>query len=213
VLSGPAGGVIGARAIARQCRVSPALSLDMGGTSTDVSLLTADPGWTTRAAIDGLPIALPMVDVHTIGAGGGSLAAVDAGGALRVGPRSAGADPGPAAYGRGGTQPTVTDANLVLGRLPPDTFTAGGLQPDPEAAARALDRLAEQAGLVPPPGLDRAAAAALGVIEVVNAHMARACRVVSLERGQDPADLTLIAFGGAAGLHAADLPGSWESGG
>src|SRR5207253_7434292 len=163
------------------------ISFDMGGTSTDVCLIAG--GKVERAAertVGGLPIRLPTVDVHTVGAGGGSIAWRDAGGALRVGPRSAGAFPGPACYGRGGTEPTVTDANLLLGRLP-DTL-AGGIELDRAAAARALG------------SLDPA-----DVVRAVNAEMLRALRVVSVERGHDPRDFALVAFGGAGPLHACDL--------
>jgi N-methylhydantoinase A len=187
LLSGPAGGVVGAARIAELAGFGDAIAFDMGGTSTDVCLI-AD-GVAERSlerTIGGLPIRLPSVDVHTVGAGGGSIAWVDAGGALRVGPESAGADPGPASYGRGGRRPTVTDANLLLGRLP--GRLADGLELDLAAAERALD------------GLDPA-----HVIEVVNAEMLRALRVVSVERGRDPRGMALVAFGGAGPLHACSL--------
>ena len=187
LLSGPAGGVVGAARIATAAGFEDAISFDMGGTSTDVCLI-AD-GMAERSAertIAGLPIRLPSVDVHTVGAGGGSLAWVDAGGALRVGPESAGADPGPACYGRGGRRPTVTDANLLLGRLPPRL--ADGLELDAAAAEGALGDLAPA-----------------DVISVVNAEMLRALRVVSVERGRDPRELALVAFGGAGPLHACEL--------
>jgi N-methylhydantoinase A len=159
----------------------------MGGTSTDVCLiLDGEVGRSSERVVGGLPIRLPSVDLHTVGAGGGSIARVDAGGALRVGPESAGAFPGPACYGRGGELPTVTDANLALGRLP--RRLAGGLELDPDAAERALD------------GIDPR-----GVVEVVNAEMLRALRVVSVERGHDPRELALVAFGGAGPLHACEL--------
>jgi N-methylhydantoinase A len=186
LVSGPAGGVVGAGLIARGAGFEHAISFDMGGTSTDVCLL---PGG--RAArvhervVGGFPIRLPTVDVHTVGAGGGSLVRRDAGGAIRVGPESAGARPGPACYGAGGG-PTVTDANLLLGRLPSEL--PGGLVLDPEAAAAALD------------DVDPAA-----VVEVVNAEMLRALRVISVERGHDPRDFALVAFGGAGPLHACAL--------
>ena len=205
LLSGPAGGVVGAAQVARQAGFDRALTFDMGGTSTDVSLVDGQPHLTTEAELDGLPLRLPVVDIHTIGAGGGSVAWVDAGGALRVGPRSAGADPGPACYGRGGREATVTDANLVLGRLPPEAFTAGGLRLDPEAARRALADLAREAGYQGRGDLAPEEAAALGVVQVAEAHMARALRVISVARGHDPADFVLVAFGGAGGLHAAAL--------
>jgi N-methylhydantoinase A len=187
LVSGPAGGVVGAARIAAAEGFPNAIAFDMGGTSTDVCLI-AD-GVAERAnerLVAGLPIRLPTVDIHTVGAGGGSIARVDAGGAVRVGPESAGAEPGPACYGRGGERPTVSDANLVLGRLP--TRLAGGVELDREAAERALGSLDPVA-----------------VVEVVNAEMLRALRVVSVERGHDPADFALVAFGGAGPLHACAL--------
>src|SRR6266536_756162 len=187
LVSGPAAGVVGASHIAALAGIQDAIALDMGGTSTDVCLIAG--GRAERASertVDGLPIRLPTVDLHTVGAGGGSLVWRDAGGALRVGPQSAGADPGPACYGHGGTQGTVTDANLLLGRLPQQL--AGGVELDRAAAERALA------------GIDPAA-----VVEVVNAEMLRALRVVSVERGHDPADFALVAFGGAGPLHACEL--------
>jgi N-methylhydantoinase A len=187
LVSGPAGGVVGAGLVARLAGFPNAISFDMGGTSTDVCLIVE--GAAERSAertVGGLPVRLPTVDVHTVGAGGGSIAWVDTGGALRVGPQSAGANPGPACYGRGGTQPTVTDANLVLGRLP--ERLPGGIGLDREAAARALR------------GIDPEA-----VVEVVNAEMLRALRVVSVERGYDPREFALVAFGGAGPLHACAL--------
>ena len=205
LLSGPAGGVIGARLVARGAGFHNLITLDMGGTSSDVSLIQGEPRLTSAAEIDGLPIGVPVIDLHTVGAGGGSIASVDAGGALRVGPQSAGAEPGPVCYGRGGTQPTVTDADVVLGRLPPDTFTAGGIRLDGPAAEAALAGLADRTDLDRVAGLSPAQTAALGVVDVVRAHMARALRIISLERGHDPADFVLVAFGGAAGLHACDL--------
>jgi N-methylhydantoinase A len=187
LLSGPAGGVVGAAEIARQAGFTEAISFDMGGTSTDVCLISGGSAErSVERAVAGLPIRLPSVDVHTVGAGGGSIAWVDAGGALRVGPESAGANPGPACYGRGGTRPTVTDANLLLGRLP--TRLADGLELEIAAAERALD------GVAP-----------ADVIDVVNAEMLRALRVVSVERGRDPSELALVAFGGAGPLHACAL--------
>ncbi len=186
LVSGPAGGVVGAGILARRAGFEDAIAFDMGGTSTDVCLLTG--GRAVRVAereVGGLPVRLPSVDVHTVGAGGGSLVRRDAGGALRVGPESAGADPGPACYGRGGG-PTVTDANLLLGRLPGEL--PGGLALDRDAAAAALD------------GIDPAA-----VVEVVNAEMLRALRVVSVERGHDPREFALVAYGGAGPLHACAL--------
>ena len=186
LVSGPAGGVVGAGLVARRAGFEHAIAFDMGGTSTDVCLLPG--GRAVRVPereVGGLPVRLPTVDVHTVGAGGGSLVRRDAGGALRVGPESAGADPGPACYGRGGG-PTVTDANLLLGRLPAEL--PGGL---------VLDRAAAEAALA---GIDPAA-----VVEVVNAEMLRALRVVSVERGHDPRDFALVAYGGAGPLHACAL--------
>jgi N-methylhydantoinase A len=192
LLSGPAGGVVGAARIAAAAGFGDAISFDMGGTSTDVCLITdGSAERSTERSIAGLPIRLPSVDVHTVGAGGGSIAWVDAGGALRVGPESAGADPGPACYGRGGRKPTVTDANLLLGRLPPRL--ADGLKLDVGAAERSMG------------DLDPA-----DVISVVNAEMLRALRLVSVERGRDPRDLALVAFGGAGPLHACELADELE---
>ena len=194
LVSGPAAGVVGAARVARMAGIENAISLDMGGTSTDVCLIAAGAAARSAArAVGGLPVRLPTVDLHTVGAGGGSLVWRDAGGALRVGPESAGADPGPAAYGRGGTRPTVTDANLLLGRLP--ERLAGGLELDRDAAARALEKL------------DPAE-----VVEVVNAEMLRALRVISVERGHDPREFALVAFGGAGPLHACALAEELEIG-
>ncbi len=187
LVSGPAGGVVGAARVAALAGAENAISFDMGGTSTDVCLISGGRAERTlERSVGGLPLRLPMVDIHTVGAGGGSIVWRDAGGAVRVGPESAGADPGPACYGRGGERPTVTDANLLLGRLP--DRLAGGIELDREAAARALD------------DLDPA-----DVIGVVNAEMLRALRVVSVERGHDPRDFALVAFGGAGPLHACAL--------
>jgi N-methylhydantoinase A len=187
LLSGPAGGVVGAARIAERAGFADAISFDMGGTSTDVCLISGGVAErSTERTIAGFPVRLPSVDVHTVGAGGGSIAWVDAGGVLRVGPESAGADPGPACYGLGGRRPTVTDANLLLGRLP--TRLADGLELDRSAAEEALDGLR--------PG---------DVVDVVNAEMLRAIRVVSVERGRDPRDFALVAFGGAGPLHACSL--------
>ena len=187
LLSGPAAGVVGAARVARLAGIERAIAFDMGGTSTDVcAIIGGEPDRAAERSVGGLPVRLPALDVHTVGAGGGSLVWRDAGGALRVGPQSAGADPGPACYGGGGTRPTVTDANLLLGRLP--GRLAGGLELDRDAAERALD------------GIDPGA-----VVEVVNAEMLRAVRVVSVERGHDPRDFALVAFGGAGPLHACAL--------
>jgi N-methylhydantoinase A len=187
LVSGPAAGVVGAARIAALAGVESAISFDMGGTSTDVCLIAG--GRVERAGereVGGFPIRLPTVDLQTVGAGGGSIVWRDSGGALRVGPQSAGAEPGPACYGRGGLEPTVTDANLVLGRLP--GTLAGGLELDRAAAERALG------------GLDAEA-----VVDAVNAEMLRALRLVSVERGHDPRDFALVAFGGAGPLHACEL--------
>ncbi len=205
VLSGPAGGVVGALHVARAAGFERIIGFDMGGTSTDVSLADGRLRVTREGTIDGLPIGVPVVDIHTVGSGGGSVARLDEGGALRVGPESAGADPGPACYGRGGTRPTVTDANLVLGRLDPTRFLGGEMALDVEAARGALRELAGRAALKGSSGLAPERAAALGVVRVANAHMERALRVISVQRGHDPADFTLVAFGGAGGLHAAAL--------
>jgi N-methylhydantoinase A len=197
VLSGPAGGAVGAAWVARAAGETGAVCLDMGGTSCDVSV--ALDGGTVIAGerqVGGRPLALPMVDVHTVGAGGGSIAWLDAGGALRVGPRSAGAEPGPAAYGRGGTEPTVTDANLVLGYLDTCSPLAGGVELDVEAARRAVAAL--DTGLA----LEETAA---GIVRVASAEMAQAVRVMTVERGVDPRELALVPFGGAGPLHAAAI--------
>jgi N-methylhydantoinase A len=187
LVSGPAAGVVGAAFAARAAGVENAISLDMGGTSTDVCLIAGGVvERSTERAVAGLPVRLPSVDLHTVGAGGGSIARLDEGGALRVGPESAGANPGPACYGKGGAEPTVTDANLLLGRLPP--ALAGGIELDLAAAERAM------AGIDPE-----------DVVAVVNAEMLRALRVVSVERGHDPREFALVAFGGAGPLHACAL--------
>jgi N-methylhydantoinase A len=208
ILSGPAGGVIACDYVARQAVTASApdgdhekvrvITFDMGGTSTDVSLIEGHPAITTEAVVSGCPIRIPLLDIHTIGAGGGSIARVDAGGALRVGPQSAGADPGPACYGRGGDLPTVTDANLVLGRLQAEYFLGGQMALDPDRAGDAFNHLGADLGL-------DAVQAALGVVQVANAHMERALRVISVERGHDPRRFSLLSFGGAGSLHAADL--------
>jgi N-methylhydantoinase A len=192
LVSGPAAGVVGAARVAQLAGEPNAISLDMGGTSTDVCLIAA--GETQRSserAVAGFPVRLPSVDLHTVGAGGGSIAWRDSGGALHVGPASAGADPGPACYGRGGALATVTDANLLLGRLPGQL--PGGIKLDRDAAERALG------GIEPE-----------DVVEVVNAEMLRALRVVSVERGHDPREFALVAFGGAGPLHACALADELE---
>ncbi len=198
LLSGPAGGLMAGRYLGELAGEPRLLSFDMGGTSTDVAVIDGEPALTSEGSIGGWPVAVPMVDMHTIGAGGGSLASVDAGGLLQVGPRSAGADPGPACYGRGGIGATVTDAHLVLGRLRPDAFLGGEMSLDAGAARTALTRLGDGLGLT-------AEAAAEGVLRLANEHMARALRVISVERGLDPRDFTLLSFGGAGGLHVCAL--------
>ncbi|ATW89806.1 N-methylhydantoinase A [Halohasta litchfieldiae] len=198
VLSGPAAGVTSASAV--ETDKEGLITFDMGGTSSDVSLVREGGAEiTTDAKIGGRPIGVPMVDVHTVGAGGGSIGWVDAGGALRVGPESAGAMPGPAAYGRGGTKPTVTDANLVLGYIGDDAELGGDLSLDAEAARTALDSLAAEAGV------DGPLAAARGVYRIANANMTRAIRAVTVERGHDPRQFGLCAFGGAGPMHAAQM--------
>ncbi|HEY4098417.1 MAG TPA: hydantoinase/oxoprolinase family protein [Baekduia sp.] len=200
VLSGPAGGAAAAALLSARLGEPDLLCFDMGGTSCDVCVVE---GGAVRASagreIGGRPLALPMVDIHTVGAGGGSIAWRDAGGALRVGPRSAGADPGPACYGRGGVEPTVTDANVVLGFLDPERPLAGGVALDARAAFAAVDRLAGELGL------EDAYACALGIVRVANTEMVRALRVVTVERGIDPRRFALLAFGGAGPLHAAAI--------
>ena len=199
VLSGPAGGVVGAAAVARRSGCQQIISFDMGGTSTDVALVDREVHGSSQTEIAGLPVGVPMLDIHTVGAGGGSIARFDAAGALRVGPQSAGADPGPICYGRG-TQPTVTDANLILGRLQAHRFLGGDFTLDRERTRRIVSVwLKKQRCKL---SLEQFAA---GVIRVVNAAMEKAVRVVSIERGYDPREFVLVAFGGAGGLHACEL--------
>ena len=200
VLSGPAAGVVGATMIAEQVGAENIISIDMGGTSFDVSLCYGGAmHLTTESELAGLPLKVPMIDIHTLGAGGGSIAWIDPGGALRVGPQSAGADPGPACYGIGGRQPTVTDANLVLGRLNPDYFIGGEMRLNIAAARDAIQsETAEPLGLT----IERAA---VGIIDVINATMVKGMRYVSVERGYDPREFTVVAFGGAGPLHATAL--------
>ena len=199
LLSGPAGGVVGAAAMARRSGFARIISFDMGGTSTDVALVDREIRAGNQGEIAGLPVGVPMLDIHTVGAGGGSVARFDAAGALRVGPESAGADPGPICYGRG-AQPTVTDANLILGRLQAQRFLGGEFRLDVERARRLVREWLQLHGSRLT--LEQFAA---GVIRVVNATMEKAIRVVSIERGYDPRDFTLVAFGGAGGLHACEL--------
>lgn len=200
VLSGPAGGVLAGLFLARQTGRPNVITADMGGTSMDICLIKGEQlRHTTEGAIGGYPLSLPMLDIHTIGAGGGSIGWVDGGGALRVGPASAGAAPGPACYGLGGTEPTVTDANLVLGRISPTRSLNPALALQPRLARQYLEeKIARPLKLT----VEEAAA---GMIRVVNAAMARAMRVVSVQRGHDPRDFTLVAFGGAGPLHAVEL--------
>lgn len=196
LLSGPAAGVVGARVAARAAGVGDAITLDMGGTSTDVALIAGgEAALVDEATVAGCVLQLPMLLIHTVGAGGGSIIALDAGGALKVGPESAGADPGPAAYDRGGARPTVTDANLVLGRLPATGLLGGAMPLSPARARAALAPIADALGV----GVEQAAEDALAVAAAV---MARAIKVVSVERGHDPAAFTLLPFGGAGALHA-----------
>ena len=197
LLSGPAGGAIGALAAARRVGIERIITFDMGGTSTDVSLLDGAARQQTEWTIAGMPVKMPAIDIHTVGAGGGSIAQRDAGGVLKVGPRSAGADPGPACYGRG-DEATVTDADLLLGRLVPDAFLGGRMALDVSRARAALGRLARALNV----DVERASE---GVVQVVNASMEGAIRRISVERGYDPRDYALVAFGGAAGMHACEL--------
>ena len=196
VLSGPAGGVLGAYQIAKTAGYDQIITFDMGGTSTDVSLCNNGISLTTESTISGLPIKVPLIDIHTVGAGGGSIATVDAGGALRVGPESAGADPGPICYGNSGTDITVTDANLFLGRIAATQFLGGAMSLDTDKAKTYTEKFAAQLGI---PALQ----AADGILKVANAAMERAIKVISVERGFDTRDFTLVSFGGAGGLHAA----------
>jgi N-methylhydantoinase A len=199
VLSGPSTGVVGAQAVGRLAGFGDIITFDMGGTSTDVALLKAGQAkLTSEAIVHGYPLKAPMLDIHTVGAGGGSIAYVDSGGHLKVGPQSAGADPGPVAYGRGGTAPTVTDANVVLGTLNPQHLLGGRMAVRRDLAEAAIGRLAEQLGLSM---IDTAQ----GILSVVTANMMRAIRVISVQRGHDPRDYALMAFGGAGPLHAARL--------
>ena len=205
LLSGPAGGLVGAAFVAGLGGHQRLLSFDMGGTSTDVALIEGRPGLTTEGRIGPYPVAVPMVDMHTIGAGGGSIARLDAGGMLQVGPQSAGAFPGPACYGLRGDRPTVTDANLVLGRLRADAFLGGAMRLDQAASEGALDRLAASMGC-------SRTEAAQGIIAVADEHMARALRAISVQRGEEPRDFTLVSFGGAGGLRSGIAHASPEGG-
>jgi N-methylhydantoinase A len=198
LLSGPAGGLAGARHVGRLAGRERLLTFDMGGTSTDVALVDGETRLTGEGRIGRYPVGVPMLDIHTIGAGGGSVARVDAGGVLLVGPESAGADPGPACYGRGGAVATVTDANLVLGRIIHGAFLGGRMALDVRAAREVVLGVAQRLGL----GVEETAE---GIVRVANEHMARALRVISVQRGIDPRDMTLLCFGGAGGLHVCAL--------
>jgi N-methylhydantoinase A len=199
ILSGPAGGVVGAAAVARRSGYDRIISFDMGGTSTDVALVDREAHASSQSEIAGLSVGVPMLDIHTVGAGGGSIARFDPAGALRVGPESAGADPGPICYGRG-FEPTVTDANLILGRLQPHRFLGGEFTLNLERTQNLIaDWLKKNVSSLTVQEF------AAGVIRVVNATMEKAIRVVSVERGFDPREFTLVSFGGAGGLHACEL--------
>ncbi len=198
VLSGPAGGVIGAYHIAKTAGYEKIITFDMGGTSTDVSLCDDGILMTTESTISGLPIKVPLIDIHTVGAGGGSIATVDSGGALRVGPESAGADPGPICYGNNGREITVTDANLFLGRISPTQFLGGQMSLTSDATRQYIEKFSERIKL-------SALETADGILKIANAAMERAIKVISVERGFDTRDFTLVSFGGAGGLHAAFL--------
>jgi N-methylhydantoinase A/oxoprolinase/acetone carboxylase beta subunit len=202
ILSGPAAGVVGARAVGEIAGYDRLITFDMGGTSTDVSLVDGRIGMTTESYVGHFPVRLPVIDIHTVGAGGGSIAYVDSGGALRVGPRSAGADPGPVCYGKG-TELTVSDANLLLGRLHPDYFLGGRMRLDVDRAREAARAMGASLGL-------SELALADGIVRVANASMERAIRVVSVQRGFDPRDFALLAFGGAGGMHACDIAETLE---
>jgi N-methylhydantoinase A len=198
--SGPAGGVIGTRGLGERIGIRDLIAFDMGGTSTDVCLIRGlEPAQKSQREIGGFPVRARTLDIHTIGAGGGSIAWVDAGGMLKVGPTSAGAYPGPAAYGRGGVKPTVTDANVVLGRLNPKTLLGGRMVVYPGRARNVIDQ-----ALCAPLKIDFFQAAA-GILDIVNANMMGAVRVISVEQGEDPREFALVAFGGAGPLHAADI--------
>ncbi len=197
ILSGPAGGAVGALEIGRLAGYNKLITFDMGGTSTDVSLIDGKLSYTYESKISGMPIKVPMIDIHTVGAGGGSIAYLDEGGALKVGPESAGADPGPICYGKG-EKITVTDANLFLGRLIPDFFLGGNMKLSSERINSYFSELAEKAKMTP-------VELAMGILEIANVNMERAIRVISVEKGFNPAEFTLFSFGGAGGMHAAFL--------
>ncbi|XPV74954.1 MAG: hydantoinase/oxoprolinase family protein [Desulfovibrio sp.] len=197
ILSGPAGGAVGAMEIGRTAGYDKLITFDMGGTSSDVSLMDGDLPLTMESSISGYPVKVPMIDIHTVGAGGGSIAAIDAGGSLTVGPESAGAFPGPICYGKG-DRITVTDANLYLGRLVPEHFLGGEMELHTDKLNKAMEAMAKEAGLSPQE-------LAEGILDVANTNMERAIRVISVERGFDPREFTLFSFGGAGGMHCAYL--------
>ena len=198
LLSGPAGGLAAAKHLGQILHRPKLMTFDMGGTSSDVALINGDIKLTNEGRIGPYPVAVPMVDMHTIGAGGGSIAYLDEGGMLRVGPESAGADPGPACYNKGGIKPTVTDANVVLGRLPASARLGGAMEINCDAARAAVGELAKTLGV-------SIESTAEGIIDIANEHMVRALRVISVQRGHDPADFSLCCFGGAGGLHICAL--------
>lgn len=202
ILSGPAGGVVGAAKVAELAGYKKIITYDMGGTSTDIALCEDGPKFTTETVIDGVPIKIPMIDIATIGAGGGSIASIDSGGALKVGPQSAGAEPGPACYGKG-SYPTVTDANLVLGRIKPEAFLGGRMKIYPRKSLSALKKLSNKMKL-------SVEELAEGIIKVANANMERALRVISIGKGYDPREFAMVSFGGAGGLHACELAQAME---
>ena len=205
IFSGPAGGVIGGLNVAKLSGFDNIITFDMGGTSTDISLLQGDVQLTTRSEVSGIPISIPTIDIHTIGAGGGSIAYLDSGKAFKVGPVSAGSNPGPVCYGLGGKLPTVTDANLVLGRMLPDSFLGGEMPLDVVGTELSINNLGIQARISSFEKLSLSQTTALGIVQVVNAHMERALRLISTQRGYDISDFTLVCYGGAAGLHATKL--------
>ncbi|WP_319778287.1 hydantoinase/oxoprolinase family protein [Maridesulfovibrio sp.] len=197
ILSGPAGGAVGAHAIGQMAGYDRLITFDMGGTSSDVALINEELPLTLESAIEDYPVKVPMIDIHTVGAGGGSIARLDAGGSLTVGPESAGADPGPICYGKG-SEITVTDANLYLGRLIPEHFLGGEMSLETEKLNKAMEVMAEKAGLTP-------VELAEGILDIANTNMERAIRVISVERGFDPREFTMFSFGGAGGMHCAFL--------
>lgn len=202
ILSGPAAGVVGAQTVAKASGFDRVILFDMGGTSTDVSLIDGQLGTTNESTVGDFPVRISVLDIHTVGAGGGSIAHVDAGGSLRVGPRSAGADPGPVCYGKG-EEVTVTDANLLLGRLDPQHFLGGRMQIDTDRTRSRADDFSQTLGL-------STTRLAEGVVQIANANMEAAIRAVSVQRGHDPRDFALLAFGGAGGMHACEIAESLE---